>query len=328
MEIELIPTFPRELIEAAELGRLVPFVGAGVSRLAGSVGWEQFAARVVDCLVRDKVMSPLQGSQIDRLSPRLKLSLAEIKARGRGYQIPYAEILQPEKWKESKEGREIYSLLGSIARRFVTTNYDEWLDRKIPALGSPIHQEVENPDRPDAERKPLYRPAEINFGNFMDQECVVHLHGSVLEPDSMIITTNDYVGRYAADRDRAGGVGENTVLSFLASLFGTRNVLFVGYGLEELEILEYVILKSRKSGGVAAEARHFIIQGFYSVESDLCKALGEYYSQWGIQLIPFSRDDMGHAQLIEVIRSLADRIAEIKEPGVLIRNDMKALLNG
>lgn len=42
-EILPIPEFPEALREAAQLGKLIPFVGAGASRIAGCPGWNEFA---------------------------------------------------------------------------------------------------------------------------------------------------------------------------------------------------------------------------------------------------------------------------------------------
>jgi hypothetical protein len=60
---------------------------------------------------------------------------------------------------------------------------------------------------------------------------VFHLHGSLLDPTSMILTTQDYVRHYANDRRCELSEGENRVLTFLGFLFSEKNVLFVGYGL-------------------------------------------------------------------------------------------------
>jgi hypothetical protein len=75
----------------------------------------------------------------------------------------------------------------------------------------------------------------------------------------MILTTQDYVRHYANDRLSGDAAKENRVLTFLEYLFANRTVLFVGYGLAELEILEYVILKARRPPGTAVkESRHYL----------------------------------------------------------------------
>jgi len=42
-EISPIPPIPEGLREAAQRGTLIPFVGAGASKLAGCPGWNEFA---------------------------------------------------------------------------------------------------------------------------------------------------------------------------------------------------------------------------------------------------------------------------------------------
>ncbi len=50
-EIPLIPVVPAALREAAQLGTLIPFVGAGASRLAGCPNWAELADGALRCFV-------------------------------------------------------------------------------------------------------------------------------------------------------------------------------------------------------------------------------------------------------------------------------------
>lgn len=60
---------------------------------------------------------------------------------------------------------------------------------------------------------------------------VVNLHGCSNEPETMIVTTKDYLEHY----------DHPNVQSFLEWLFRKKVVLFLGYGLEEAEILEHIL---------------------------------------------------------------------------------------
>ena len=107
-------------------------------------------------------------------------------------------------------------------------------------------------------------------------------------------------------------------------------MLFVGYGLDELEILEYVILKAGKclnanSGG----PRHYILQGFFSHEEVLLRNFSSYYlNECAVQLIPFRRDDKDFGQLLDVLEDFAKKIPAVP-PLVLQRaQEMEDLLNG
>ena len=148
------------------------------------------------------------------------------------------------------------------------------------------------------------------------------------------MTTTHYLDRYASHQLNDGDATENQFLSFLSNLFLTKSILFIGYSLGELEILEYVIQKARgivlsnlNHDQPPEEPRHYLLQGFFSHEATLMLRLREYYlRECKIELLPFSRDQKGWNQLIDVIEYLA---AEIPIGGVLPsqqRVEMESLL--
>jgi hypothetical protein len=140
-----------------------------------------------------------------------------------------------------------------------------------------------------------------------------------LDPQNLVLTTQDYISHYLNDRFAGDAATENRVLTFLEHLFDETTVLFIGYGLEELEILEYVVRKARRqrTSEQPTEARHFVLQGFFSHETQLFEALRSYYlRECSIQLIPFSRDERDHDQLIEVLEAFA-REMPVSKPMVL-----------
>lgn len=329
--IQPIPPVPAGLREAAQVGRLIPFVGAGVSLLAGCPGWNEFADGALRWLIAQGKFSYSQLEQVRHLNPRVKLSLARTLEGESGLTIDYEPLLHPKKRDESKKGLRLYRSLFQLSNRFVTTNYDRWLDDRIPDKAPP----AEPPAGPVVGALPepmrvVYKVSDLTPALLAERNTVIHLHGSVREPKEMILTTQDYVRHYANDRMSGDGSKENRVLTFLEYLFANRTVLFVGYGLAELEILEYVILKARRPpGSNAKEAKHYILQGFFSHEEALLRSLKSYYLQeCGIELIPFLRDHKDFDQLIDVLEEIA-RLAPASEPLVLQKvQDLKELLNG
>jgi len=141
----------------------------------------------------------------------------------------------------------------------------------------------------------------------------------------MILTTSDYLRHYSNDRSQR----ENRVLTLLEHLFEHKCVLFIGYGLEELEILEYVILKASRgvSRPRSQEVRHYLLQGFFSNQEKLLQSLKKYYRrECHIELMPFQRDQNDWRQLIEVVEHLADSMPS-SAPGVLQKvQEMEDLL--
>jgi SIR2-like domain len=268
-EIPLIPAVPPKLREAATRGTLIPFVGAGASRLAGCPTWTEFADRALQGFVDGGMISYGQLAQIRHLGPRIKLSIAQSLQVEHNVAIDYTAIIDPVNGYDNEIGRKLYGALAQLGQTFVTTNYDTWLDRE---LGSPKPPSVTVGTQliapaTSTNRRIFHDPNDFTVANLNQPKTVFHLHGSLSDPSSMVITTRDYITRYANDRRVGDPTKENRTLTFLDHLFTKKTVLFVGYSVDELEILEYVIQKGRvlPEGGVA-EARHFMLQGFYAHE--------------------------------------------------------------
>lgn len=324
-----IPPMPDGLREAAQRGILIPFVGAGTSRLAGCPGWADFADGALMFFIERGMFTHAQLAQIRHLSHRVKLSLARALEVQHNIRIDFRALIHPSGVDNAK-GRRLYDSLFRLGKIFVTTNYDEWLDKTIPGadLRSVSASQEAGAPSPGSMRV-ICRIEDLSPTLLSQPNTVIHLHGSVMDPRGMILTTQDYVRCYANDRS-AEPSRENRVLTFLEHLFKHKTVLFIGYGLEELEILEYVILKARRPGGARdTEARHYLIQGFYSHEEQVLRTLKSYYlKECGIQLIPFLRDYKDREQLLDVLDEFA-RLAPASEPMMLQKaHEMEDLLNG
>lgn len=334
MEIELNPAVPPGLIEAATRTTLVPFIGAGVSQLAGCPRWALFADQAIDSLVACGALTPAQRSQLGALSPRVKLSIAKLTALRKKVSINYRDILQSSKdWSADANGRRIYSYLSALSSKFVTTNYDEWLDIVLPPYEFELNPSSDNgkEDRRDEQRRTkLHLPDEIRADNFLTPNTVVHLHGALEDPDNMVLSTSDYIRRYSNDRRGEQGGRENQILRFLEFLFREKNVLFIGYGLEELEILEYVVMKAKASSSHQPKvAKHYLLQGFFSFEAEICASLHDYFlHECGIELIPFSRDEKDWEQLIDVLEVFAKALPANDELIVQQLAEMEDLARG
>lgn len=306
-----IPQIPDGLREAALIGRVIPFIGAGASRLAGCPGWSDFADGSLRQLVEKGKFTYSQLDQIKHLSPRVKLSIATTLAQETKTPIDFEVLLHPTPRDKNVSGQRLYNSLFAIGNIFVTTNYDRWLDQRIAGpVPSAVPLTTPSSSTLGASMRSIYKTKDFLPDSLAHANTVVHLHGSVEDPESMVLTTRDYITRYANDHRAGDATLENRTLTFLEHLFRNYTVLFVGYGLEELEILEYVILKAKPETDTAHdEARHFLLQGFFSHERGLLHRMETYYlRECGIQLIPFLRDHRDHKQLLEVLEDFAQRI--------------------
>jgi hypothetical protein len=313
-EIPSLPDAPETLRVAARQGTLVPFIGAGVSRLGGCPDWDEFANRALQFFVSNGLLTHAQFDQLSRLGPRVKLSIAEGLEDKHKVSIDFKKLLEPRSAEARRTGESIYGNLAKLASVFVTTNYDEWLDDvQLAPPSTPVPKTAAS-FPPATARRVLYKPADFNAEMLSTPNTVFHLHGSVQDRSSMIFTTTHYLERYSGHRIDGPSVRENAYLTFLEVLFRTKNVLFMGYGLNELEILEYVVQKARHmkpatKGPVREEPRHFLLQGFYSHQAELRRSLSDYYlRECNIRLLPFSIDARGYSQLVDVVQFLGSEM--------------------
>ncbi len=226
MVIPEIPLPPPSIIDAADGGRLVLFVGAGLSRLAGSPGWEEFADLLLVRLVAKGLINNSVRMQLLTLPIKQRLSIAKQiaeKSKLRPSADDFRKMLMTSDSAKKDVGDDLYRNLSSISNRFVTTNYDEWLEYDFASGGvglapSPVAPIINK-------RKLVCIPGDFKISHLEDGK-VVHLHGSLTDPESMIVTTGDYISHYKNDR----ATGENPVTAFLYHLFqlGGWSVLFIG----------------------------------------------------------------------------------------------------
>lgn len=292
------PEVPQELVDAARSGMLVVFVGAGISRLIGCPSWDGFAHAVLDQLI-GKGIDYHEKSLLDAIpDPRKRLSIAQILDNKNGNIVDYKKIFDVAKPKS-----DVYEFVNRFRCSFVTTNYDRYI----------------KPDCSISEPEELWRfynrrdllPANLDKGG-----SVIHLHGSVDNTDSMVVTTKDYLNHYSSKEVRP----------FLKYLFANKTVLFLGYGLDETEILEYIL----KSVGheQEAERRLFILQGFFNAEVSLYEKLAEYYDEsFQASLIGFPKDYENYEQQKIIIEKWCEKLS-FSDPALVDQLDaMKAELN-
>lgn len=316
-DIPLLPIIPDRLRIAAKQGIVVPFIGAGVSQLGGCPGWDEFANASLRFFLDLGKLDHAQFDQLSRLPSRVKLSVAVGLEQKYETNIDFVSILEPRDGKKKANGEKAYGHLAQLARIFVTTNYDGWLDMQ-PAITPTLTDRTAKPATisPPLTRSTLFRPEQFTNTALIVPDTVLHIHGSAKQRDSMVLTTSNYLERYAGHQMNGSKFKENSYLSFLGHLFRTKSVLFIGYSLSELEILGYVIQKGLSDMIVNSKPTipleqpiHHIVQGFFSHEAQLMRSLGDYYLQeFNVRLLPFSKDLSGHGQLIEVLEYLSREI--------------------
>jgi len=287
---------PDEIIEAGLSGDLVLFVGAGASMLLGLPSWSGLAYKVLDDLRQNGFLNYSEIEQINGLDPKKQLSIAYAIAEDSGFNLDLVKHLTGE-----SEGDSIYKAINDIGCPCITTNYDVLLSPRF----------IENKDG-SITAAPENRVAEKDkfFAKLLNEPgTVIHLHGAISKPQTMIVTTKDYLEHY----------DNENVQEFLGELFEKKTILFLGYGLEEAEILEHIL--RRGSVSPTSDRRRFALQGFFQSQKPLYENLHNYYEKsFGVHLLGFVRDHDNYECLERIIKSWAPQI-EVRKPPLAEDND-------
>ena len=125
----------------------------------------------------------------------------------------------------------------------------------------------------------------------------------------MVVSLKDYIEHYADER----------VQTFLSSMFRNYTVLFVGYGLAELEILEHIIRSNESLKSEAAEPRHFLLYAHKSTELAQTKFVERFFKeQCGVTVVQYCIDTRGYPEILELFKSWSPQL-DVRDPGTLDR---------
>ena len=90
----------------------------------------------------------------------------------------------------------------------------------------------------------------------------------------------------------------------MCDLFSKYTVLFIGYGLTEFELLDYLTLKAKT---IDNKKKHYALMPYYSFENSIMKHDRLYYNSLNIEIIPYAKDDNGYNQLIEIVNDWTNK---------------------
>lgn len=291
-DLREVPELPEEIRQTALDGDLVFFVGAGVSILVGLPSWDGLAFKALEELRQKGCLNYSELEQLKSLEPKKQLSIAELIAKENSISLELPKHLDIG---ESDKG--IYDYLNKIGCACVTTNYDELL--------KPQFNQTKDGSTTAAPVTRINQKNDFHAGHLNVPGTVVHLHGSVSTPETMVVTTKKYLEHY----------DDPTVQHFLGELFEKKTILFIGYGLEESEILEHIL----RRGGVqdTENRRRFALMPFFLSQTPIYKMLYEYYKKsFGVHLIGFIRDHKNYKQLADIVKAWSEQI-EVKPPALV-----------
>lgn len=298
-----------DIIDAAKTGRLIIFVGAGVSKLVGLPLWKEFALIRLESVYKNGLIDFRTYEELKNLDSKKLLTICKMFLEKNNKKLEPAKGIFTINDKNIETYNKIYPSLYSIDAIYVTTNYDECLDKLVLKVekGDIDNEELSN--KADSMQNKSNREIIYNQTDLLESKLrngnVIHIHGSIKDENKMIATVNDYLNYYG----NLNNENHRELSIFLNKVFNTKYVvLFIGYGLDEYEILEYMLSKSVSPKSIK---RHYMLYGCYKEDSQMVSLLRDYYLNFGVELIPYDISQKGYSQLIDVIENWSKILKEV-----------------
>lgn len=198
----------KSLGQLAGTGNLVPFLGAGVSVSAGAPSWGQLLDTLrAGIQLKDAEAEAFHGLSLLDQAGVLEQLYADQHGTREAFGQAVADAVELPRYGLAPALLAILPSAGAI-----TLNYDRLFEKACK----------------DAQRPRTVMPENVPaVGN----DWLLKLHGSVSQPDSIVLTRDDYLS-YNSNRDALSALVKAQLL--------THHLLFVGFGLADDHFHEIV----------------------------------------------------------------------------------------
>lgn len=167
--------------------------------------------------------------------------------------------------------------LGTI-RCIITTNYDRLMEIALDRAGVAWMPFVQKPV--DREAQAFFPPRGFSG------PVLYKMHGTIQEPETVVITEDDYIEFLAALRSNDQGIPSN-IPYYFTQYFSTCTLLFVGYGLEDWNFK--VLFK-----GLIEKLPRHLKPTSYAIQKYPSDFLEHYWKQRGIEILYIDVYEFAH----------------------------------
>ena len=277
-DVSFVPDVPEELVVACLEGVMLS-AGGGLAIQAGLPSGRELLRRMLDQLGHDEPTGQWEElrSQVDTVDPPLLEEVLESRLDRRRLASLLSDVLkEPTSWQWPPWA--VLPMLGRIPfAGVITTNWDHTLDQAFAS-----------------HRPQILGPRAKGFPSLLRTRefFLLKLYGDLNRPRELVFSPNQF--RQA--------VYENQELArFVASLFATRTLLFLGFSPAGIEnLLNAIEIRSRP------ERTHFAL-----VPSDPGTSLERerMRSRFNIHLLEYGAT-AGHPEVGRFVRSLSSKISQ------------------
>lgn len=255
------------IFDAIESHKCLAFLGAGAS-MSYARGQD-----FVDGLPSGGVLAEMLAKKCGYVNGKA-LGLAEVAEyfifKQNGHRDLLEKFLQIE-FSRVTQPRPIHTVIAQLRqiKIILTSNYDLLLEKELIERQRIITKSVYN--RTDTRNAHFMGPVDFDAN-----DVVLHkMHGSIDQPNSMVITRSDYVRYLATLMDRDIGMPDY----FWRTMIPQRTLLFLGYSLNDwnFQVIWEGVLAALKTAG-RAPASYAIVKEADDFQKD-------YWMQRNIHLI-------------------------------------------
>jgi len=234
-------------------GKLIPFVGSGLSRPLGLPSWSELIDLVAEQLEYDPAVFKVNGNE---------LQLAEYYVAAKGSIGPLRSVMDKAfnpRDEDIARSRAHIALVDMHLPLIYTTNYDEIIERAFELQGQPCHA-IANID--DIVRAPR------------NVTQVVKFHGTFSDDASLVLTESSYFERLEFESPLD--------IKLRADTLG-HSLLFVGYSLNDVNI-RYLLYKLHKLRQAVKRTGRIMPSAFLTTfgTGEIQRTL---LAQWGVSII-------------------------------------------
>lgn len=287
-------SIPQSLIKSLRDGKLIPFVGAGVSksvlRKNGSrlyPDWKELLTLAADALDAEK-----KGNDAILVRALLNIDQPKYLDAAQHARTALGPIwfnflktnLNPSSDQLDEASLALPKAIWSLGSELIiTTNYDRVLEWSSPKSRDCLDLDIES----KAELAALLR-------NGPNQPTVWHLHGKISNVAELILTTDDYGRLYPQD----GETRYRTALESLKHHLASKSLLFIGFSFDDQYFdTQFQYIREIFTG---ATGPHFILLR----EGDLTRS--KEFREAGIEVVTYR--DFG-SPLIELLDNISRQAA-------------------